>query len=180
MVEVENQWEMTNIQFGFTVFEKCAQTGEVRTYFSLEETWDEYVEGDRHWAVVENAQSFTFDLRCAKTGRVEKFDELMGLMYCTGCIEDCDVERLRQELAMQKTWMLLAFGFLPHALTNPIPQRKLDILSDHFNQRRDTSRSKVKIVPFNLIKDISLCKGEFIHDVGLLSLEEPGERKPLL
>ena len=104
----------------------------------------------------------------------------MGLLYCTGCLPDCKVEVLRKEYAAKKTFLLVAFGHVPEAQNNPIPQRKLDILTEHFNQRRDTSRSTVKIVPFNLIDKLSVCRGEFIHDVGMLSLEPPEERKPLL
>jgi hypothetical protein len=74
---------------------------------------------------------------------------------------------------------LVAFGFLPEAKTKPIPERKLQVLTDYFNQRRDTSRSTIKIVWFDQIKSLSLCRGEFIHDVGMLSLEAPEERKPL-
>jgi len=66
---------------------------------------------------------------------------------------------------------------LPRAISDPIPDNKLDILTDYFNQRRDTSRSRMKIVPFNLIEDLSRCKGEFMHDVGMLSLEPPEDRK---
>lgn len=179
MSECQHQWKMTNIRFGFTVFEKCAQTREVRTYFAEEDTWDQYREGDKKWTIVENAQTFRFNLTCSKCGQVEDFKDLMGLLYCTGCLADCEAEIVRQEGLKNKVFTLVAFGFLPESIDNPMPQEKLDILSEHFNQRRDTSRSTVKIVPFRLIKDVSLCKGEFIHDVGMLSLEPPDERKPL-
>ena len=179
MSECQHQWKMTNIQYGFMVYEKCSHCNKLRTYFSDVSTWDEYREGDCTWSIVENAQTFIFDLICTKCNHIEKFNDLMGLLYCTGCLSDCKVNILQKELATQKTWLLVAFGFLPEALENPIPQKKLDILTEYFNQRRDTSRSKIKIVSFNLIDDISLCKGEFIYDVGMLSLEPPGERKPL-
>jgi len=73
--------------------------------------------------------------------------------------------------------VLVAFGHFPEVKTNPIPPFKLDVLTDYFNQHRDVSRSRMKIVSFELIKDLSLCKGEFIHDVGMLSEEPPKERK---
>lgn len=179
MPECRHQWKMTNIQFGFTVFEKCSHCQNVRTYFSPNDTWDEYREGQCLWSIVENAQTFRFDLQCSACSRIESFSELLGLLYCTGCLPDCQVEIIRKECEVKRTWVLVAFGFLPEAKTKPIPAYKLQILSDHFNQRRDTSRSSVKIVWFDLIKSLPLCRGEFIHDVGLLSLEEPEERKPL-
>jgi hypothetical protein len=111
---------------------------------------------------------------------VESFEDLLGLLYCTSCIADCEVEIIRRECAAKKTWILVAFGFLPEAKSKPIPEHKLQILTDYFNQRRDTTRSTMKIIWFDKIKSLSLCRGEFIHDVGMLSLEPPSEeRKPL-
>jgi hypothetical protein len=103
----------------------------------------------------------------------------MGLLHCTACLSDCPVELKRQQLEKERTFILVAFGFLPKALQDPIPQEKLDLLTDYFNQRRDTSRSKIKILPFTLIQDLPRCKGDFIHDVGMLSQEPVTERKPL-
>jgi hypothetical protein len=166
MPECRHRWKMTNIQFGFTVFEKCSHCQTVRAYFSTQDTWDEYREGRCLWSIVENAQTFRFDLQCTVCNEVESY-------------EDCEVEILRKECAARKTWILVAFGFLPEAETKPIPERKLQVLTDYFNQRRDTSRSTIKIVWFDKIKNLSLCRGEFIHDIGMLSLEAPEERKPL-
>lgn len=179
MSECRHRWEMANIQFGFVVFEKCSHCNNLRTYFSVDDTWDEYREGDCLWSIVENAQTFRFDLKCRECNHVEKFTDLMGLLYCTSCLPDCEAEILRKKYEAEKTWILVAFGFLPQALTKPIEERKLDILTDYFNQRRDTSRSKIKIISFSLISDVSRCRGEFIHDVGMLS-QEPEERKHLL
>ncbi len=182
MPECQHEWQMTNIQFGFVVFEKCFHCNGLRTYFSLEDTpilGDKYREGDHFWSRVENAQSFRFDLQCTKCQDVVEFRDLMGLMYCTGCIPDCRVEILRKKYEAERIWVLVAFGYLPQAVEEPIPPYKLDILTEYFNQRRDTTRSTIKIVPFNLIEDISRCKGDFIHDVGMLSTEPPGEREPL-
>ena len=179
MAECAHQWTITNIQFGFTVFERCSHCRVVQSYFSREDTWDEYLEKEHHWSIVENAQSFRFDLRCARCEGYVAFEELLGLMYCTSCMEDCEVEILQKKCESEKIFLLVGFGALPVSMSKPIPDAKLQILADYFNQRRDTNRSTVKIVPNSLIKDISLCRGAFIHDVGMLSLEEPGERKPL-
>ncbi|UCC44796.1 MAG: hypothetical protein JSU65_02395 [Candidatus Zixiibacteriota bacterium] len=179
MSECRHRWEMANIQFGFVVFEKCSHCNNLRTYFSLDDTWDEYREGDCLWSIVENAQTFRFDLKCRECNHLETFQDLMGLLYCTSCLPDCEVEVVRKRYEAEKTWVLVAFGFLPQARTRPIEERKLDILSEYFNQRRDTKRSRIKIISFNLISDLSRCRGEFIHDVGMLS-QEPEERKHLL
>jgi len=173
---------MTNIQFGFVVFEKCFHCNGLRTYFSVEDIparGDKYREGDCYWSRMENAQSFRFDLHCSKCKQLEKFDDLMGFFFCPGCLPDCEVEILQKRYEAQKTWIIVAFGFLPEARTNPIPPHRLDLLSDYFNQGRDTARSRIKIISFDLIKDFSRCRGEFIHDVGMLSPQPVQERKPL-
>ena len=181
MSQCQHKWKMTNIQFGFTVFERCSHCQGVRTYYSANDTWDEYREGQCTWSIVENAQTIRFDLQCEKCQSTVDYSDLLGLMYCTSCMgEECEVERIRRQLEAQRTFTLVAFGYLPYKPEEPYSQEKLDVLTEYFNQRRDTSLSKIKIIPFNLIKKIPLCRGEFIHDVGMLSQEPVTERKPLL
>lgn len=182
MSECQHHWEMTNIQFGFVAFEKCFHCNGLRTYFSKEDNpilGGKYREGSCFWSQVENVQSFRFDLRCRNCGQLEKFGDLMGLLHCTGCLSDCAVDILRKKLEAQKTWLVVGFGFLNKGETKSYPADKIDMLTDYFNQRRNTARSRIKVVPFDMIPDLSRCKGEFIHDVGMLSLEPPKERRPL-
>ncbi len=115
MPACQHQWEMTDVEFGFVVFEKCFHCNGLETYFTVEANpvlGDKYRDGDCFWSVVENAQSFRFNLRCSKCNQVEKFDDLMGFLHCTGCLEDCRVDMLRKQLEPKKTWILVAFGFL--------------------------------------------------------------------
>jgi hypothetical protein len=179
MSTCQHEWEMTNIQYGFIAFEKCSHCDGLRTYFSPMVVGEDYREGECLWRVMENAQSFRFDLRCGKCNQLEKFDDLMGFMYCTGCLEDCQVEKLQKKYAEDKTWVMVAFGFLTNSVPKPISWERLNILDEYFNQRRDTSRSRMKILSYHLIEDFTYCKGEFMFDVGMLSTEPPGERKPL-
>ena len=174
----QHTWRMTNIRYGFIVFEKCAETAEVRSYFADDETWDEYREDDLLWSITENAQTIRFDLACEVCGRVVSFDDLMGILYCTECLDDCPVAGLQRDLASEKTWVMVAFGFLPKGAEG-FPEPKLEALSAYFNQRRDTARSRIRFVPYDWIERFADCKGDFIHDVGMLSLE-PQDRKPLL
>jgi hypothetical protein len=111
---------------------------------------------------------------------MEKFNELMGLLHCTSCMKDCQVEKIRRECAAQKTWIAVAFGFRPHDSAGSLAVPKIEILTDYFNQQRNTARSRIKILPSSLIPDLSRCRGEFIHDVGMLSQEPVTRRKPLL
>lgn len=182
MEKCAHHWEMENVQFGFVYFEKCFHCNELQTYFSMEDSaavGEEYREGAHFRNVLEKAQSFTFSLKCDKCKQVETYTDMMGLLYCTECIADCEIDIMQKKLAAEKTWLIIAFGHLPQAIEEPMPDIKLDILTDYFNQRRDTKRSRIKIVPFNLIKSIPQCKGEFIHDVDMLSTEPPGDRRPI-
>ncbi|MCX6825977.1 MAG: hypothetical protein NTV06_01725 [candidate division Zixibacteria bacterium] len=182
MPECQHQWEMTNVQFGFVAFEKCYHCNGMETFFTTEDTpilGDKYRHGDCFWSRVENAQSFRFDLCCSKCHHLESFNDLMGFLHCTGCLADCMVDILQKRYETERTWILVAFGFISKSKKRSIPSYKLDILTDYFNQHRDISRSKIKIVSFDLIEDLSHCRGDFIHDIGMLSTEPPTERKPI-
>lgn len=182
MPECHHRWEMTDVRFGFVVFEKCIHCNALATYFTTEVNpilGDKYRDGDCFWNRVENAQSFQFNLRCTKCGQVVKFNDLMGFLHCTGCLANCQVDILQKRLEAERTWVLVAFGFLHKDGQQPIPQSKLDVLTDYFNQRRDTTRSRIKILSFELIENLSQCRGDFIHDVGMLSTEPPKERQHL-
>ena len=181
MSDCQHRWLMTNIEFGFIAFEKCSHCNVVRTHFSKDDApGDEYRDGECLWRRVESAQSFRFDLICQQCEHSETYRDLMGLLYCTSCIEECPIEVLQRKYLAEKTGILVGFGFLPRGKEPALPEAKLDILTEYFNQRRDTMRSQIKIVSYGLIDDFSICKGEFIHDRGMLSLEPPIERKPLL
>jgi hypothetical protein len=180
MPECQHQWEMTHIEFGFLVFEKCSQPYNLRTYFSTKShpvIGEKYREGNCDWTIMENAQSFLFDLKCKKCDQLEDFRKIMGFMHCTGCLPDCEVEIMQKKYESEKKWVIIAFGFLPIEKEHSILSDKLKILENYFNQRRDISRSTIAVLSYELIADFSRCKGDFIHDVGMLSLEPPGEKK---
>ena len=122
---------------------------------------------------METAQSIRFDLQCKECGKVETFNELMGLMMCTGCIEDCDVNRLMIELEAEHTWVYVAFGFLPVDEKKQLSLEKIAIVEDYFNQRRKSSTSRIKIISHEMVKNYATCYAEVIRDLDLLSLTPP-------
>jgi hypothetical protein len=170
-----HRWEMINVVYGFMITEKCFHCEKVSTYFTLEERppLEEYREGDCYWNVMETAQTIRFDLKCNQCGCVEKFDELAGLMMCTGCDEDCNVEFLRSKLESERTWVYVAFGFLPVESKKQLSEEKIAILEDYFNQRRKSSTSQIKIVTYEMVNNIATCYGEVIKDMYMLSLTPP-------
>jgi len=179
MSDRQRHWEMVDVRFGYIAFERCYQTDKVRAFFTEEDQpdlGDEYREGEHTWSRVENAQSFMFSLRCLEDGELVPFDDLMGLMYCTSCPPDCEFAALAKQHAASRTMILVAFGFDPEV---PLPTEKLEILTDYFNQRRKRSRPGILIVPSTVLGDVARCRGDFIHDVGMLSPEPIQERKPI-
>ena len=170
-------WEMVNVQHGFMTTEKCFHCDKVVTYFSLEHKppLEEYRDGEHFWNVMETAQSVRFDLKCTKCGTQEELKELMGLMMCTGCDEQCEVDILAKKLASQRTWVYVAFGFLPRDERKQLSQHQITILEDYFNQRRKSSKtgSRIVIVDHEMVKNYATCYAEVIRDLDLLSLTPP-------
>jgi hypothetical protein len=170
-------WEMANVRYGFVITEQCSDSKKVVTYFSEDEPpLEEYRDGDHFWNVMETAQSIRFDLRCSKCSKVETLNELMGLMMCTGCIEDCDVNRLMNQLESQRTWVYVAFGFLPGEERKQLSKEQIAVLEDYFNQRRKSSKSRIKIVGHEMVKSYATCYAEVIRDLDLLSLTPPEKK----
>ncbi|GAB4373378.1 MAG: hypothetical protein Kow0042_17260 [Calditrichia bacterium] len=182
MSNCRHVWEMTNVQFGFVIFEKCNHCNRIRTYFSAKDfpaVGEEYREGEDTWRCMENAQSFRFDLICRKCRQVEKFYDILAFLYCTSCLPKCKIEKKQKKLEAKKTWVMVAFGHLPRSPETSLSRERLKILEKYFNQRRDTGRSRIAILSYDLIDDFSKCKGEFIHDIGMLSYEPQEIRTPL-
>jgi hypothetical protein len=168
---------MMNVQTGFIITENCFKCDKTSTYFCDEEKppLEEYREGDHFWNVMESAQTVIFDLACLKCKTVVTYRELAGLMMCTGCDELCSVEKLRKELEKDRTWVYVAFGYLPLEESEQLGQEKIAVLEDYFNQRRRSSTSKIKIVSSELIRDIKNCYSNVIKDIGMLDLK-PAEQ----
>jgi hypothetical protein len=168
-------WEMVNVEYGFITTEKCFHCDKVVTYFSSEhkQPLEEYREGDHFWNIVENAQSVRFDLHCNECGTLVELNELMGLMMCTGCDDKCKVDALMKELEPERTWVYVAFGFLPVDETEQLSKEKIAILEEYFNERRKSKTSRIKIVSHEMVKDYATCYAEVIRDLDLLSLTPP-------
>ncbi len=170
--ETSHTWEMVNVVPGFIITEKCFHCEKISTYFSNEDRppFEEYREDQHFWNVMESAQSISFDLTCTTCGSFIQYKELLGMMMCTGCDENCEVDRIRRTLEPELTWIYVAFGFLPIKERKQLSPEQFAILEEYYNQRRKSSRSKIKIVSHELIKNISTCYAEVIKDVDMLSL----------
>ena len=78
-------WEMTNVQSGFIISEKCFHCKKISTYFSMEDKppFEEYREENHFWNVMGSDQTIRFDLKCTVCGKIVQFGELSGLSLCT-------------------------------------------------------------------------------------------------
>ncbi len=166
---------MVNVQTGFIITETCYRCKKISSYFSFEDTppLEEYRDKEHFWNVIGSTQSFRFDLQCNSCGQLVEFNELSGLMMCTSCDENCEVDKMMKELAKERTWIYVAFGFLPIEERGHISPEKIAILEEYFTQRRKSTTSKIKIIGSDLIANISTCYAEVIQDVGMLSLTPP-------
>ncbi|MCK4763730.1 MAG: hypothetical protein KAW12_16130 [Candidatus Aminicenantes bacterium] len=173
-----HRWEMVNVSYGHIITEKCFHCDKVANYFTaeLKPSLDEYREGEHFWNVMETAQSFRFDLKCKTCGIVEDFSQLMGLMMCTGCDEKCEADVVRKKLEAERTYVYVAFGFLPMQEREQLTPEKITILEEYFNSRRKSGRSRIKFVSHEMVKNLATCYAEVIKDVDMLSLTPPGEK----
>jgi len=170
--ECLHKWEMINIVSNYIVTEKCFECNKVSVYKTKENPpLEKYKDGKHLWNIVETAQSFNFSLRCKNCGEKEDFDELLGLMMCPLCEEECTVGDMLRESMPKKTWIYIAVGNLPVENYKQISERKIKILENYYNGRR--KNSKIKIVSHNLINRPELCKAEVIRDINMTVLTVP-------
>ena len=163
-------WEMINVAGGLIIMKRCFHCGKVSTCFCFHDKppLEECHEEDHFWNFMEGDRSFHFDLKCAKCGTLVKFDELVGLMVCTGCDETCEVDILRRKLQPEHTRVYIALGGRPIEEKKQLAQRKIDILEYYFNQQCKSSKTKIKVVPHEMVKNIADCYAEVIEDADAL------------
>jgi len=171
----QHQWDMTNVQPGYIITEKCFHCNEISTYFSKEDRppLEEYRQKDHYWNVMQSAQSIRFDLKCKTCDTFVQYEELCGLMLCTGCDDACEIGKMMKKLEKRRTWIYVAFRFLPVKKRKKLTRQKVKNLEDYFNQLRKSTSSKVKFMSYELINNIANCYAEVIKDTGMLELAPP-------
>ena len=164
---------MTNTRFGFIVVEKCYHCKQERSYFAAEHIppKEEYREGEHFWDYLGSAQSFQFSLKCRKCGVEIPFDDVLGLMMCSGCTPDCDAHIISSICEGQRAWVYVALCYQPDIGSKGAMGEKLAILSTYFNDRIRTPGKKIIVVPGWLVRDIDVCKGTVLKDVGMFEVE---------
>lgn len=172
-----HQWKMINVVPIFIGTEKCFHCGKIVSFSTTElnPPHEEYRDGDHFWTTMDTAQSISFDLKCTQCEKVVDYSQLLGLMMCTGCDETCKVNTLMRKLESERTWVYVAFGYLPVNEVEQLSEEQIQYLEDYFNQMRKSRQSRIKIVSHEMVDNILNCYAEVIRDVDLLTLTPPEE-----
>ena len=150
-------WEMVNVASGLIVMKKCFHCGKVSTCFCFHDKLplEPSHEGEHFWNFMEADPSFHFNLKCTKCNIIVEMEELVGLMICTGCDEECKVNICRQKLEAKDKQVYIALGCRPIDDRKQLPEKKLVALQEYFNQQ--SNLAKTKIVPHKMIKNVATC-----------------------
>lgn len=110
--ECDHRWVQTNQQEGFLYIEYCYHCKRFRGFFSAESCYlgDEYVENKHRWNYYFSSRSMKFDLMCAKCRTNVVMDDLLGIMCCSGCTDQCQMN-LITKLAKESHICVLAALF---------------------------------------------------------------------
>jgi hypothetical protein len=162
---------MINIASGLIVMKKCFHCGKVSTCFCFhhELPVEASREGDHFWNFVEGDPTFHFNLKCKECELLVEFDELVGLFRCVGCDEKCKVDAVRQEINPKGAQVLIALGCRPIDERKQLPEEKLEILQDYFDQQKDQLNFEFKIVSHDMVRRIDSCYAEVITNTEMLS-----------
>ena len=157
-------WKMIDVKEGLIVMKKCFHCSKVSTCFvdyQIPPVGASH-EGEHYWDFMESIPSFHFDLKCSKCDEIVVFDELVGIMACTGCDESCQVDVLRNTLVGEGSNVHIALGQRPRDERTQLSEEKLAILSDFYHQQGKHLPNEVEIVSHEMIKDMSKCYAEVI------------------
>jgi hypothetical protein len=168
--ECSHFWEMINVANGLVVMKKCFHCAKVSTCFIFHNypPLEPCHEQEHFWNFMESDPALHFDLKCTKCSTLVKLDELVGLMFCTGCDQTCDVDILRRKLEPENTRIYIALGHRPIDERKKLSEEKISILQDYFSQQYCSLKSKIKLVSHEMIKSIETCYAKIIKDVEML------------
>jgi hypothetical protein len=162
---------MIGVTHGLVVMKKCFHCGKVSTCFCPHDKLP--LEGsheDNHfWNFVEGDPAVHFDLKCGKCGKVVLMKELVGLMICTGCDPECQVDAVRREVEPQDVQVCIALGRRPIDERKQIPPEKAAAIQQYFDRRVQSGNTRTKVVSHHLVRSIERCYAKVIEDAEALA-----------
>jgi hypothetical protein len=170
-----HKWEMVNVASGLIVMKKCFHCGKVSTCFCFHDKLplEPCHEEEHFWNFMEADPSFHFDFKCIHCGTLVVFRGLVGLMICTGCDKRCEVDVLRRQLEPEGKKVCVALGCRPIGERIQLPDDKIAVLQEYFDQQEQALKSKLKIVPHKIVRSIDNCYAEITKDVDSLFTAAP-------
>ena len=168
-----HKWSMHNIRNGYLIIEGCFVCRGRISYFSDEPVppIDDYREGDHFWSHMGSFQASKFDLKCDKCGKIVTLADVMALMLCMSCDEECGVFEMSTEQKGKKTWHYVALcADTTHASHKCISEAGINALNEYFNSELRDPTKKIVVVPCIHRKSADTCQGIVLADVGLTDL----------
>ncbi|MBN1824683.1 MAG: hypothetical protein JW958_00370 [Candidatus Eisenbacteria bacterium] len=165
-----HDWTIVDLQNGYLVTEGCTRCGRRASFFTLKDQphLDTYMEGGHRWRFLASAQSTRFNLQCAKCGIKVELKNVIGLMLCTECAEDCDVLKLKDESEGGSTWIYVALCSDPmHENGVCVSDEEIRVLEEYFNGNIKSPGKRVRFAPCIRWKSVDVCQGDVIADVGM-------------
>lgn len=89
-------------------------------------------------------------------------------MMCTGCDEECEVDAIKRQLEPEGTQVYIALGNRPVAERKQIPEEKIAVLQEYFQQQYKSLKTGIKIVFHKMVKSIGSCYAEMVKDADAL------------
>jgi hypothetical protein len=89
-------------------------------------------------------------------------------MICTGCDERCEVDALRRELEPQGTRVCIVLGRRPIEERKQIPDEKIAMLQEYFDQQAKSLKSKIRLVRDTIVRSLDNCYAEVLKDAYIL------------
>jgi hypothetical protein len=120
------------------------------------------------WNFVEGDPTFHFDLKCIECDTVVKFDELVALVMCTACDEECQVYALKRKLEAENTRVCIAVGRRPLDERKRLAKEKVVILQEYFDQQSRSLGSQIRVVPDEMVRSIDSCYAEVVTGLDML------------
>ncbi|KPL08156.1 hypothetical protein AMJ86_01755 [bacterium SM23_57] len=171
--DCDHKWSMCNVRNGYLIVEGCFHCRNRISFFSDEPVppIDDYREGEHFWSHLGSFQASKFDLKCEKCGKEIALDDVMALMLCMNCDEECGVFEIAANEKDSKTWIYVALcADTSHASQKCISDEGIKALNQYFNFGIQDPDKKILVVPCSFRKSPDTCQGVVLADVGLTEL----------
>lgn len=169
----DHKWSMCHVRNGYLIIEGCFHCRSRISYFSEEPVppIDDYREGDHFWSHLGNYQASKFDLTCEKCNQETDLDDVMALMLCMNCDEDCGVFEVAKSAEDEKRWVYVALcADTTHNAGKCVSEEGIRALTEYFNAGLREAEKEIVVVPCSYRKSPDTCQGIVLADVGLTEI----------